>query len=285
MYRRYPPQGSVLAKSIKVWCYAARGRWSLNPIVLYKNFKAEDFWESAKPSNIPDSQRLVWMTFDDKWVEEVRRGFKACTVFTWYPLLYTGLGYIQMHNLTSQGATMVTHGIPNDVINNLNNIALIIFIPICDHFIYPGLRKIGIKLTPIKKITAGFLTSSAAMIWAAVVQHYIYKTNPCGDFVSICKDANGNHITSSLSIWIQSGSYILMAFSEILASITGLEYAFMKAPRNMRSFVMAIFFFSAAVSNAVSEAFNRIGGILFWFSFRQLDAEDAALDNHGESLE
>jgi proton-dependent oligopeptide transporter, POT family len=87
MYRRYPPQGSVLAKSIKVWSYAARGRWSLNPIVLYKNFKAEDFWESAKPSNIPDSQRLVWMTFDDKWVEEVRRGFKACTVFTWYPLL------------------------------------------------------------------------------------------------------------------------------------------------------------------------------------------------------
>jgi proton-dependent oligopeptide transporter, POT family len=29
---------------------------------------------------------------------------------------------------------------------------------------------------------------------------------------------------------------------------------------------------------------SGIGGILFWFSFRQLDAEDAALDNHGESL-
>ena len=85
-YRRSPPQGSVLAKAIKLWSYAARGRWSPNPIILWKNFKADDFWECAKPSNIPDSQRPEWMTFDDKWVEEVRRGFKACSVFVWFPL-------------------------------------------------------------------------------------------------------------------------------------------------------------------------------------------------------
>jgi hypothetical protein len=29
---------------------------------------------------------------------------------------------------------------------------------------------------------------------------------------------------------------------------------------------------------------SGIGGILFWFSFRQLDAEDAALDNHESVL-
>ena len=70
---------------------------------------------------------------------------------------------------------MVTDGIPNDVINNLDPLCLIIFIPICDLFIYPGLRKIGINFTPIKRITAGFIAGSAAMVWAAVVQHYIYK--------------------------------------------------------------------------------------------------------------
>ena len=85
-YHRTAPQRSVLAKAFKLWAYAARGRWSLNPIALYKNLKADDFWESAKPSNIPDGQRPTWMTFDDKWVDEVRRGFKACSVFTWFPL-------------------------------------------------------------------------------------------------------------------------------------------------------------------------------------------------------
>ncbi|KAF8504545.1 peptide transporter PTR2A [Russula emetica] len=300
MYHRSPPQGSVLAKAIKLWGYAARGKWALNPVHLYKNLKGDDFWEAAKPSNIPDSQRPKWMTFDDKWVEEVRRGFKACSVFMWYPIYWLPYNQI-INNLTSQAAVMVTDGVPNDVINNLDPLSLIIFIPICDLLVYPGLRKIGINFTPIKRITAGFLTGSAAMIWAAVVQHYIYKTNPCGSFVSTCQDADGNPVTSSLNVWIQSGSYVLIALSEILASITGLEYAFTKAPKNMRSLVMAIFLFTSAISSAIGEAFNPlstdprlvwnyatmaglsgIGGILFWFSFRKLDREDAALDNIGE---
>jgi hypothetical protein len=31
------------------------------------------------------------MTFDDEWVEEVKRGFKACAVFCWFPI-YFGFG-------------------------------------------------------------------------------------------------------------------------------------------------------------------------------------------------
>ena len=75
--------------------------------------------------------------------------------------------------------------------------------------------------------------------------------------MSTCVDANGDTVTSSLNVWIQSGSYVLIAFSEILASITGLEYAFTKAPKNMRSLVMAIFLFTSAVAAAIGEAFNR----------------------------
>ncbi|KAH9072987.1 putative MFS peptide transporter [Lactarius deliciosus] len=266
---------SVLIKSIKLWKYAARGRWSPNPVTLYKNLKADDFWESAKPSNIPDGQRPSWMTFDDKWVEEVRRGFKACSVFTWFPLYW--LTYNQMvNNLTSQAATMVTNGIPNDVINNLDPLALIIFIPIFDLFFYPGLRKIGINFSPIKRITAGFILGSLSMVWAAVVQHYVYQTNPCGNQVSTCVDADGNPVTSSLNVWIQSGSYLLIAFSEILASITGLEYAFTKAAQKHETHCWY-------GTTGTMSVLSGIGGVLFWFSFRRLDAEDTALDNIGES--
>ena len=105
------------------------------------------------------------------------------------------------------------------------------------------------------------------MIWACVVQHYIYKTNACGDQVSACDTP------STLNVWIQTGSsvfspllarfshsptrfrYVLIALSEIFASITGLEYAFTKAPKNMRSLVLAIFYFSSALSAAIGEAF------------------------------
>ncbi len=37
------------------------------------------------PSKLGAS-KPAWMTFGDAWVEEVRRGFLACSVFLWYPL-------------------------------------------------------------------------------------------------------------------------------------------------------------------------------------------------------
>lgn len=70
---------------------------------------------------------------------------------------------------------MTTNGLPNDVLSNLDPLSLIIFIPICDLFFYPALRRVGLNFSALKRITFGFLTGAGAMIWAAVVQHYIYK--------------------------------------------------------------------------------------------------------------
>lgn len=95
-------------------------------------------------------------------------------------------------------------------------------------------------------------------------------------------------------MWAQTGSYILVAISEIFASITSLEYAFSKAPKNMRSLVMAVNLFMSAFAAALGEAFvylaqdpllvwnygvagvlSFVGGIIFWIMYIPLDrAED-----------
>jgi len=297
-YIRSPPSGSVLGKALRVLRLGAKGRWSANPVTTYRNMTAPDFWEQAKPSHVQsvEGEKPRWMTFDDQWVDEVRRGFKACVVFVWYPIYW--LTYNQLNNnLTSQAATMNTHGLPNDVLSNLDPLALIILIPICDLFIYPALRRAGIRFTPIRKITLGFFTGAAAMAWAAAVQHFVYKRNACHDFAATCADADGNPIVTNMNVWIQSGSYILIAISEILASITGLEYAFTKAPKSMRSLVMSVYLFQNALSNAIGEAFvtlsadpllvwnyasmgvlAALAGIGFWFSFRHLDSQEEELN-------
>ncbi|KIJ60849.1 hypothetical protein HYDPIDRAFT_116711 [Hydnomerulius pinastri MD-312] len=298
-YRTSPPTGSVLATSLRVWRYAAKGRWSWNPVKMVRQFTADDFWESAKPSRVV-GEKPKWMIFDDVWVDEVRRGFKACSVFLWFPIYW--LCYNQLNsNLTSQAATMNTHGLPNDVLSNLDPLALVIFIPICDLVIYPALARNGFKFTALKRISWGFYTGTAAMIWATVVQYYVYKTNPCGKHAGTCVDDQGLPLTSPLNVWIQTGSYVLIAFSEIFASITGLEYAFTKAPKNMRSLVMSMFLFMTALSSALGEAFVSlsidpllvwnyavvailagIAGCLFWLSVRKLDAEEDKLNNLGK---
>ncbi|EKJ76621.1 hypothetical protein HYE68_004483 [Fusarium pseudograminearum] len=283
-YERRPPGGSVLGPAMKTFFLAQKGRWSINPFQTWKNMHTGDFWENVKPSRFSHENRPKWMTFDDAWVDELRRGFNACAVFCWYPIFW--LCYNQINNnLISQAALMQRHGVPNDILSNLNPFALLIFIPLNDRLIYPALRKAGIRFTPIKKITAGFFTGAAAMIWAAVVQHYIYQKSECG------MRASGEDCpVVEINVWAQTGAYVLIALSEVFASITSLEYAFSKAPKNMRSMVQAVALFMTAFSAALGQALVGlaadpllvwnygvvailavIAGTCFWFQFKDLD--------------
>ncbi|KAK2019695.1 POT family protein [Colletotrichum eremochloae] len=295
-YRKTPPAGSVLGPAIRTFLYAQRGRWSINPFRTWKNMHDGTFWESVKPSHFSDTTRPKWMTFDDAWVDELRRGFAACAVFSWYPIYW--LSYNQLNNnLVSQAATMKLNGLPNDILSNLDPIALILFIPLCDLVLYPTLRKLKIPFTPIKKIAFGFFTGSAAMVWACVLQYYIYQRSACGSFAS-GNLPNGDPCPPvDILVWAQTGAYVLIALSEIFASITSLEYAFSKAPRNMRSMVQAVALFMAAISAAIGQAFTplstdpylvwnygivavlaAVAGVIFWIQFRDLDQEEDELN-------
>ncbi|RYO97555.1 hypothetical protein DL765_011156 [Monosporascus sp. GIB2] len=293
-YVRRPPTGSVLGKATSLFWLALKKNG-------YRPYSKGGFWETVKPSKIPESERPSWMTFDDAWVDEVRRGFKACSVFVWYPIYWLSYGQLN-NNLISQASTMELGGVPNDIVHNLDPIALLIFIPICDKLLYPALRRLGFNFTPIKKITAGFALGTLSMVVAAIIQHYIYMKSPCRatdgyGYVDNC-DAKPD-----MTVWIQTPAYVLIAFSEIAASITGLEYAFTKAPKNMRGVVTGMFWFAQAFSSAIAQAFvglatdpllvwlyttvaiiSALGGLGFFFNFRKLDKEEEALNALPDSV-
>ncbi|KAJ5741164.1 hypothetical protein N7493_001036 [Penicillium malachiteum] len=186
-------------------------------------------------------------------------------------------------------------GISNDIINNLNPLSLIIFIPIMDQIVYPGLRRMGFMFTPLKRITAGFIVAGCAMISATVTQYYIYKKNLCGKDANYCLEKEGKY--SDISVWVQAATYILAGISEIFASVTSLEFAFTKAPRNMRSLVQAVSLFMNVFSSALGQALVGlsadpllewnygvaailafVGGIGFWLTNYKLDQEEDRLN-------
>ncbi|EPE02851.1 pot family protein [Ophiostoma piceae UAMH 11346] len=291
-YRRVPPQGSVLGNAVRLFIRANAGRWSLNLVTTYRKLHDGTFWEAVKPSNIAADERPVWMTFDDAWVDEVRRGVHACSVFLSMPIFW--LCYNQVtSNLTSQAATLRLDNVPNDVIGNLEPIALIVLILMLNEIAFPLLRRYRLNITPIKKITAGYLIASIAMAWAAVLQHCIYKKSVCGKYASgdlPNTDPPERCPPVDISVWAQTGVYVLTAFAEILASVTCLEYAQSKAPSNMRSMVQAFSLCNNAISSALGFAIVAlaadpylvwnysivaglafVAGIVFWFVFRGLD--------------
>jgi POT family proton-dependent oligopeptide transporter len=87
------------------------------------------------------------------------------------------------------------HGIPNDLMQNFDPISIIVFLPILDR-LYPLLHKRRIRFPPINRIVAGFWVAALAMVYAAVIQYYIYKAGPCY-MAPLCEadmDANGVHM-------------------------------------------------------------------------------------------
>lgn len=100
-FARREPGGSVLGPAMRTFWLAQKGRWSINPFQTYKNLHDGTFWENVRPSKFTEETRPKWMTFDDAWVDELRRGFNACAVFCWIPLFW--LTYNQTVSTLNQG--------------------------------------------------------------------------------------------------------------------------------------------------------------------------------------
>ncbi|ORZ25192.1 POT family-domain-containing protein [Absidia repens] len=231
-YVQNPPRGSIFVEVYKV---------------LRVTLKQGGNMEAAKPSNLavnnPDLAAKV--TYDDIFVDEMRRTFRACAVFCYFPIYW--LCYSQMtNNLVSMTATMQTGDVPNDILQNINPLTLIIAIPIFDSIIYPAFQRMRMPLRPIMRMTLGFIFASGAMAYCAGIQSYIYRQPPYYDH----PEGRKNDVSVALAI----PAYILIGISEIFASISGLEYAFKKAPEKMKSLVMALFLFTNCLASVLAFA-------------------------------
>ena len=260
-YIQRPIGDKVIAKSFKVCWILTKNKFDFN---------------AAKPSVHPE-KNYPW---NDKFVDEIKRALAACKVFIFYPIYWTQYGTM-ISSFITQASMMELHGIPNDFLQAFDSIALIIFIPIFEKFVYPFIRRYT-PLKPITKIFVGFMFGSFAMTWAAVLQSFVYKAGPWYN------EPLGHNTPNHVHVCWQIPAYVLISFSEIFASITGLEYAYSKAPASMKSFIMSIFLLTNAFGSAIGCALSPvtvdpkftwlftglavacfISGCLFWLCFRK----------------
>lgn len=80
-YIRTRPAGSILGKCLNVLRFAVK-QAGPNPA----SWVRAGFWEKALPSRYTEADRPSYMTWNDQWVWEVRKAFKACQVFIFLPL-------------------------------------------------------------------------------------------------------------------------------------------------------------------------------------------------------
>lgn len=184
---------------------------------------------------------------------------------------------------------------PNDFMQNFDPISILVFTPLLDKVLYPILRKAGIELRPIARITIGFFLGALCLAYAAIVQHLIYSAGPCFDAPGACPAGMDGEspLPNHVHIAVQTPAYIFIGLAEIFISVTGLEYAYTKAPPNMKSFVQSLYLFTNAFGSAISEAlvsvavdpkflwmytgvacFSALTGVAFFFLFRHYDDDE-----------
>src|SRR4051812_29609430 len=82
-------------------------------------------------------------------------------------------------NTISQAASMETHGLPNDLLPNINTLTIIILMPLFTYIFYLLLRHLGVPFQPITRMAVGFFIEALGMGYTAGVQGWIYKSGPC----------------------------------------------------------------------------------------------------------
>ena len=114
-------------------------------------------------------------------------------------------------------------------IQSINPIMILIFAPLFSYYLYPKLNKIT-NLTDLKKISMGLFLAVPSFIIIGFLEKWI-------------------ELGYTPSIGWQVFAYIILTASEVLVSITCLEFSYTQAPNFMKSLIMGFFLLSVSIGN------------------------------------
>ncbi len=135
-------------------------------------------------------------------------------------------------------------------IPGLNPIMVMILIPVFTFGIYPFFEKMGIKMTPLRRMGAGMFVAASSFVFVAIYQYMLDG----GDKISV--------------LW-QVIPFLIITMAEVMVSITGLEFAYTQAPKSMKSTIMSMYLLTVFFGNMITAYIAKInifsGGNFFMF--------------------
>jgi POT family proton-dependent oligopeptide transporter len=156
-------------------------------------------------------------------------------------------------------------GIENTTLNRnqvpaLNPLMVMLLIPLMN-VVYGRLDRIGLKTTPLRRITAGMFFAAVSFAVVALLQ--------------VAIDAHDRDGLPRVWFGWQVIPYLLMTVAEVLVSVTGLEFAYTQAPARMKSTIMGFWLLTVALGNvlvAFLAGFEKLERVNFFWTFAGLSA-------------
>jgi POT family proton-dependent oligopeptide transporter len=147
----------------------------------------------------------------------------------------------------------------------LNPAMVMVIIPLLNFAVYPAIERLGVPLTPLRKMTAGMFLAALSFALVALVQMRIDQLGESGQKLS--------------ALW-QIAPYLVLTTSEVLVSATGLEFAYTQAPRAMKSTIMGFWALCVTIGDLLVvflSGFKDLALADFFWTFALLMAIAAVL--------
>ena len=117
-------------------------------------------------------------------------------------------------------------------IASLNPMLIMLLLPFAKFLLYPGFEKLGLPLTPLRRMTVGMAFTSLSFVAIWFVQKAIDSGAP-----------------GSVHVAWQAIPYVLITLGEVMVSVTGLEFAYTQAPKRMKSTIMGFWLLTVTLGN------------------------------------
>jgi POT family proton-dependent oligopeptide transporter len=121
-------------------------------------------------------------------------------------------------------------------IQAINQVLILIFIPLFPYAIYPFFEKFT-KVTHLKKIAAGFFVIAASFAVIAYAQTLLER---------------GMEVGVIWQIW----AFVLLSISEVLVMVTSIEVCYIHSPTSMKSLIVGFYALSESFGNGLVAGVN-----------------------------
>ena len=200
--------------------------------IWFRSELPEAFWAGARGR------------FNDQEVSAARSVAPILTVFA-FIVPFWSLWDQSLSTWVMQGAQMTPFkflgvDVGAEQMQSINPVIVMILLPLLTWGVYPLLEKLGLRVTPLRRMSVGMVLLTFCFVWVGLFQRQI---------------ENGETLSLALQTW----PYIILTACEVLVSTTGLEFAYTQAAASMKSFVMSFFLLTTALGNLLVVTITKLG--------------------------
>ncbi|CAD6200074.1 unnamed protein product [Caenorhabditis auriculariae] len=176
-YKKIPPKENVIFRVVKTITSAVGNK--------FKSRERKEHWldHAMNDHDCKEDQRCLeneGTCAQVGFIEDVKRLVRVCVMMLPIPMFWAlydqqGSTWV-MQAVAMNGKITSFWSLLPDQMSTLNAVLIMLFIPIFQLLIFPGVEKMGIKLTSLRKITAGLFLSAVSFAVCGFLQMAVDKT-------------------------------------------------------------------------------------------------------------